>query len=148
MGSPFANRFVTTDGQSAIISRCQAPSGGAQDQTFVRQLWVCRCGAPSDEKMTRPLVYNCCWSSPAQFYCLRFETPPTWRARSPYFFPPGTQWPWVPFSSPPTTRRATVEVSEPASTVLKTPIISRYITSGQTPQKTPPTACVTVAVVT
>jgi hypothetical protein len=56
------------------------------------------------------------------FYCLRFETPPTWRARSPYLYPPGTGWPsytprhWFPFSSPPTTRRATVEVFEPAST--------------------------------
>jgi hypothetical protein len=48
-------------------------------------------------------VYGCCWSSPAQsylwpspvgfvtiFYSLRFETPPTWRARSPYLYPPGT----------------------------------------------------------
>jgi hypothetical protein len=80
------------------------------------------------------VVYNCCWSSPAQsflgpspqdlwpiFYCLRFETPPTWRARSPYLYPPGTGLPsytprhWVPFSSPPTSRRATVEVFEPAS---------------------------------
>jgi hypothetical protein len=25
-------------------------------------------------------------------YCLRFETPPTWRARSPYLYPPGTGW--------------------------------------------------------
>jgi hypothetical protein len=56
------------------------------------------------------------------FYCLRFETHPTWRARSPYLYPPGTGWPsytsrhWVPFSSPPTTRRTTVEVFEPAST--------------------------------
>jgi hypothetical protein len=43
------------------------------------------------------VIYNCCWTSPAQsfsspspavlmtiFRCLRFETPPTWRARSPY----------------------------------------------------------------
>jgi hypothetical protein len=50
------------------------------------------------------------------FYCLKFETPKTWRARSPYLYPPGTGWPsytprhWVPFSSPPTTRRATAEV--------------------------------------
>jgi hypothetical protein len=49
------------------------------------------------------IVYNCCWSSSAQsfsgpspaglmtiFYCLRLETPPTWRARSPYLYPPGT----------------------------------------------------------
>jgi hypothetical protein len=55
-------------------------------------------------------------------YCLRFETSPTWRARSPYLYPPGTGWPGytprhcVPFLSPPTTRRATVEVFEPAST--------------------------------
>jgi hypothetical protein len=81
------------------------------------------------------VVYNCCWSSPAQsfsgpspaglmttFNCLRFEIPPTWRARSLYLNPPGTGWPsytprhWDPFSSPPTTRRATVEVFEPAYT--------------------------------
>jgi hypothetical protein len=47
------------------------------------------------------VVYNFCCSSPAQlfsdpgparlmtiFYCLRIETPPTWRARSPYLYPP------------------------------------------------------------
>jgi hypothetical protein len=56
------------------------------------------------------------------FYYLRFVTTPTWRARSPYLYPPGTGWPsctpkhWVPFSSPSTTRRATMEVLEPAST--------------------------------
>jgi hypothetical protein len=66
------------------------------------------------------VVYNCCWPSPAQsfsgpspaglmttFYCLRFETPTTWRARSPYLYPIGTGWPsytprhWVPFSAHP-----------------------------------------------
>jgi hypothetical protein len=42
------------------------------------------------------------------FYCLRFETPLTWRTRSPYLYPPGTGWPRhrVPFPSPSTTRRA------------------------------------------
>jgi hypothetical protein len=56
------------------------------------------------------------------FYCLRFETPPIWRARSPYLYPPGRGWPsyaprhWVPFSSPPTTLRDTVELFHPAST--------------------------------
>jgi hypothetical protein len=50
------------------------------------------------------------------------ETPPTWRARSPYLCPPGTGWPsytpghCVPFPSPLTTRRATVEVLHAAST--------------------------------
>jgi hypothetical protein len=81
------------------------------------------------------VVYNCCWSSltpslsgpsPARlmttFYCLRVETHPTWRDRSPYLCPPGTGWPsytpqnWVPLLSPRTTRRATVEVFEAAST--------------------------------
>jgi hypothetical protein len=56
------------------------------------------------------------------FGCLRFETPPTWRAMSPYLYPPGTGWlsytprHSVPFSSPPTTCRTTVEVIDPAST--------------------------------
>jgi hypothetical protein len=27
------------------------------------------------------------------YYCPRLETPPTWRARSPYLYPPGTGWP-------------------------------------------------------
>jgi hypothetical protein len=51
------------------------------------------------------------------FYCLRFETLPNWRARSPYLYPPGTEWPdyilrhWVPFSSSPTTHRAMVATS-------------------------------------
>jgi hypothetical protein len=56
------------------------------------------------------------------FYCLTFETPPTWRARSPYLYTPGTGWPgytsrhWVPFSSPLMTCRTTVEVFDFAST--------------------------------
>jgi hypothetical protein len=81
------------------------------------------------------VVYNCCWPSPAQsfsgrnpaglmnpFYCLRFETPPAWKASSPYLYPPRTGWPgyirrhWVPFSPPPTARRATVKVFNLAST--------------------------------
>jgi hypothetical protein len=62
------------------------------------------------------VVYNCFWTSPAQsssgpsstglmtiFYCLRLETLQTWRARSPYLYPPGTGRPgytprhWVTF---------------------------------------------------
>jgi hypothetical protein len=56
------------------------------------------------------------------FYRLTFETVPTWRARSPYLYPPGTEWSsyaprhLVRFSSPHTTSRNTVEVFEPAST--------------------------------
>jgi hypothetical protein len=56
------------------------------------------------------------------FYCLRFETPITWRARSPYLYPPGREGPsyilrhWVPFTSPAMALSITVEVFEPAST--------------------------------
>jgi hypothetical protein len=66
---------------------------------------------------------------------------PTWRARSPYLYPPGTGWPsytprhWVPFSSPPTTRRATVEVFEPASTRrnwIDSPLRPAYNSSART----------------
>jgi hypothetical protein len=48
--------YVMTDGQSAILSSCQGPSG-AQDQIFitVRQLRVCWCGEPS---LTRGEVYR------------------------------------------------------------------------------------------
>jgi hypothetical protein len=55
------------------------------------------------------------------FYCLRFETPPTWRARTSCLHSPGTGWlhyiprHWFPFRLPPTTRRAMVEVFKPAS---------------------------------
>jgi hypothetical protein len=54
--------------------------------------------------------------------CFRFETPTTWRAKSPYLHSPGTELPsytlrhWVPFSLPLKTRRAAVEVFNPAST--------------------------------
>jgi hypothetical protein len=82
------------------------------------------------------------------FYCLRFEIPPTWRAKSPYLYPSGTGWPgytprhWVSFSSPPTNRRAMVEVFGTTSTWARTHCLcslggSSYIVSGWTTQKTP-----------
>jgi hypothetical protein len=59
--------------------------------------------------------------NPKPYFTVSSETPPTWRARFPHLYPPGTEWPsytlghWVPFTSPLTTRRATVEVFEPSS---------------------------------
>jgi hypothetical protein len=60
-------------------------------------------------------LYNCFWALTEQslsgrsraeltaiFYCLIWDSP-TWRARFPYLYPPGTGWPsytpghWVPF---------------------------------------------------
>jgi hypothetical protein len=45
----------------------------------------------------------------AIFHSLRFEIPPTWRAKPPYLYPLGTRWPS--YSS----RRATMKVLEPTS---------------------------------
>jgi hypothetical protein len=94
------------------------------------------CGAPI---LTRVRVCRLQfrWPSPAQSYsglslaelmticyCLRFETPPTWRAKSPRIYIPRR---WVPFSSPPTTLRATVEVLEPAPAPEHSNLIRRSV---------------------
>jgi hypothetical protein len=50
-------------------------------------------------------------------FCLRFDTPRTWRARFLYLYPPGRGWPdfiprhWIPFSLPRATRKATGKYS-------------------------------------
>jgi hypothetical protein len=75
-------------------------------------LRVCGCGALSLWRVNGSAIYNCCWPSPAQsflgpspaglviiFYCLRFETSPTWRARSPSWYPPRTGWPVIPLGT-------------------------------------------------
>jgi hypothetical protein len=81
-------------------------TSGTHDQFFIllgiffRQLLVLASAVSRD---TRP------------YFIVQIpETPSTWRARSPYLYPPGTGWAsytpghWVPFPSPLTTRRATV----------------------------------------
>jgi hypothetical protein len=83
---------------------------GAQEHIFIneRQLWICWWGTLYDERMGLPL-YSCCWSLPAQSflgpscaglqticYCLKFETPPFWRAISPYLYPAGQCGPVIP----------------------------------------------------
>jgi hypothetical protein len=55
------------------------------------------------------------------FYCLKFETLLTWKARFPYLFPPGTDGTVIPqplgsLSAVIMIRRDTVEVLDPAST--------------------------------
>jgi hypothetical protein len=92
-------------------------------EIFFWQLWVCYFVAPS---LLRRRVCNLLllmvlaravrWVSRLYFIVPILETPPTWRAKSLYLYPPGTGWPsytpghWVPFPSPLTTDRATVEV--------------------------------------
>jgi hypothetical protein len=98
-------------------------------ERFFRQLRVCYFVAPS---LTRELICNLLYntSGPCQsshsrvlvpqnsrpYFTVSFEAPPTWKARSPYLYHPGTGWPsytpghWVPFLSPLTARKAAVEV--------------------------------------
>jgi hypothetical protein len=84
------------------------------------QLNTCYHGPYVTSSLTKngSVVHNFFWASPAQsfsgqnpavlmtaFYSLKFETPPTWRTRSPYLYPPPpeTEWPsytpknWCPF---------------------------------------------------
>jgi hypothetical protein len=87
-------------------------------EIFFRQLCVCYFVTPS---LTRERVCNILYNffcalpeqsllgrSPAQLmniFTVSFETPPTWRVRFPYLYPPGTGWPsytpwhWVLFDS-------------------------------------------------
>jgi hypothetical protein len=99
-------KYVMTDGQLASLVWYWALIWGP-NQIFiiVRPLWVCCCRMFS---LTRgwAVGYNCCRVSPAPsfsgprptglltiFYSVKFETLPTWRAKSPYLNPPGTGWP-------------------------------------------------------
>jgi hypothetical protein len=100
-------------------------------EIFFKQLRVCYFVAPS---LTRGRVCNLLllWvlasavplgvlvpRDPRPYFSVPIlETSPTWRARSPYLYPPGRGWPryapghWVPFQPPLTTRR---EVFYPTS---------------------------------
>jgi hypothetical protein len=76
----------------------------------VWNLRSCIYGAPS---LTRGRAWNlrCNHSmvqvaqNPKPYFTVSSETPPTWRARFPYLYPSGTEWPsytpghWVPFTS-------------------------------------------------
>jgi hypothetical protein len=126
-----SQNYVTNDGQSIDLSRCQSPSG-FQDTIIVtdRQLRVCWCGAPS---LTRGRVCQFTIAdSHRQRRHSRVRVP---RDSWPYFtlwdsklhLPEGPGphiyisqeqgaqlYPQVLFSSPPTIRRVTVEVFETA----------------------------------
>jgi hypothetical protein len=91
-------------GQFFLVS---SPLLGLMTRFFntARHLRVYWYGEPSLTRR-RVCLLQLVLSSPAQsfsgpspaglmttFYSLRFETPPTWRTRSLYFYPPGTGWP-------------------------------------------------------
>jgi hypothetical protein len=87
------------------------PSGKRNQFYFLfeisfRQLQVCYFIAPSlTRRRVCNLLYNCFWALPEQsllgrspaeltaIFTVSFETPPTWRTRFPYLYPPGTGWP-------------------------------------------------------
>jgi hypothetical protein len=113
--------YATTDSQSVRMSWYWAPLWDLQpditsfQNVAVWNLWSCFCGAPS---LTRERVCNlqCNHSmvrvaqNPKPYFTVSSETPPTWRAKFPYLYPPGTGSPsytpghWVPFTSSLTTR--------------------------------------------
>jgi hypothetical protein len=85
-------------------------------EIFFRELLLCYFVAPSLKRgRVCNLLYNCFWALPEQsllgwsptelmtIFTVSSETSSTWRARFPYFYPPGTGWPrytpghWVPF---------------------------------------------------
>jgi hypothetical protein len=104
---------ITTDGQSASLFWCRAPADFcflSDDCGFLdvrHPLWrengyVIYCtiaSGPCQSSDSRVEVSQ----NSRPYFTVPFETPPTWRTRSPYLYPPGTGWPsytpghWVPF---------------------------------------------------
>jgi hypothetical protein len=102
----------------------------------VWQLWVSRCGTPSLTRrwicnLLRQLLLSLARAITLRsksrrthrpYFTVSYEILQTWRARSPYLYPPGTGCPsytpghWVPFLPPLITHRAMVEVFCPTST--------------------------------
>jgi hypothetical protein len=95
---------------------------GTRDQLFFlleisfRQLLLCYFVAPSLRrgrvcnllyKLSGPCQSSHSWAEVPQnsrpYFTVSSETPPTWRTRLQYLYPPGTGWPsytpghWVPF---------------------------------------------------
>jgi hypothetical protein len=76
----------------------QHPCGTCDRNVAVWNLWSCIYGAPS---LTRGRVCNlqCNHSmvrvaqNPKPYFTVSSETPPTWRARFLYLYPPGAGWP-------------------------------------------------------
>jgi hypothetical protein len=106
-----------TDSQSASLSWCRAPIQSLWPDFFLSLaiagflMW----STLSDERMglqftctfaSRPCQSSDSWVEVPQnsrpYFSVSFETPTTWRARSPYLCSPGTVWPsyapghWVP----------------------------------------------------
>jgi hypothetical protein len=99
--------YFTTGGLPPISSSWRQAPWDPRLVTLFFQLNICGYSlyVTSLWREDGSVVYHCCWASPAQsfsgpspaglmtiLYCLRFETPQTWRARFPYLYIPGTGW--------------------------------------------------------
>jgi hypothetical protein len=75
-------------------------------EIFFRQLRVCYFTAPSLKRgrvcnllyfASGPCQSSDSWveapQNPRPYFTVSHETPPTWRVKSPYLYPPGTGWP-------------------------------------------------------
>jgi hypothetical protein len=109
LSSSQSQSHVTTDGQSVNLSWCQAPIWGSRPYFYCCQTvaGLLMCGALSDERTGLPFTIA---AGPRQrshfwvrvpglvtiFYCLRFETPPTWRARCRIYIPQEQGGPVIP----------------------------------------------------
>jgi hypothetical protein len=126
--------YFTTGGLPPMNSFWRQAPWDSRHSNFIFQLNTCGYGPYVTSSLTRGWVCRLqvllvlasavILRSESLLYCLRFETPPIWRVRSPYLHPPGTGLPgyiprhWVSLSSLPTTHRSTVEVFDPTSTRL------------------------------
>jgi hypothetical protein len=99
--------YITTDGRSASLSWNKAPIWSLRPDFYYCQIiaglliWV----ALSDERTGLPFTiaagprqrsHSRVWVAAGFvtiFYSLKLETPPIWRVRFPYVYPPGTGWP-------------------------------------------------------
>jgi hypothetical protein len=97
------NCYIMTDSQSASLSWYPYE---AYDQILLLSdtCGFVHMGCPLRREDGSVFYNYCClrqqsFSGPSPaglmttFYCLRFETPPTWRTRSLYLYPPGIGWP-------------------------------------------------------
>jgi hypothetical protein len=99
-------------GQSVLMSGTHL--GPTTNFSFSLKFFLDSCGvviflAPSlTRRRVCNLLYNSFWALPEQsllgrspqnsrpYFTVSSETPSTWRARSPYLYPPGTGWPRYP----------------------------------------------------
>jgi hypothetical protein len=91
-------------GQSVLVSGSHlGPETNFYCFIIFGQLRICRCAAPSLARGRvcslhfLPGLASPVFPGPSPvglmttFYCLNFETPPTWRAKFLYLYPPGTR---------------------------------------------------------